>query len=78
MSRRKSKCTDAALVMFPTDHQYPGLLASRGRSVGERLCGCGMPEDGPSDDEDSKWPDWTWIALLVLAGLLTGFVALAG
>jgi hypothetical protein len=37
-----------------------------------------MPEDGPSDDEDSKWPDWTWIALLVLAGLLTGFVALAG
>ena len=78
MSRRKSKCPDAALVMFPTDHQYPGLLAFTRALRRERLCGCGMPEDGPSDDEDSKWPDWTWIALLVLAGLLTGFVALAG
>ncbi len=33
-----------------------------------------MAEHEPGDDEHPKWPGWTWVALLALACVLTGFV----
>jgi len=33
-----------------------------------------MAEHQPQDDQEARWRDWTWVALLALAGLATGFV----
>jgi hypothetical protein len=38
------------------------------------MCGDGMAENQSEDEEHPKWPDWLWVALLVLTCALGGFV----
>jgi len=37
-----------------------------------------IPEHRPQEDQDPKWPDFIWIALLVVAGLLATFLLWQG
>ena len=41
------------------------------------MCGSGMSKHRLQEEQEPKWPDWTWIALLV-AVLLAGFVLWQG
>jgi hypothetical protein len=71
-------CSDGALVMFHTVHQLPRRLTFfRNAPFWERLCDSGMSEHRLQQEQEPKWPDWTWIAL-ILAVLLAGFVLWQG
>ena len=76
--KRKSKRAPYSLVIFHTERQHPYPLACARALLRERIVGGGMSEQQQHEDQHPRWPDFTWIALLVMAILLTGFMLWQG